>query len=278
MTRSVSDRASLVVLGVRNADRASRQRRPDFDHVRAVEVGDCEQRLAAAPQRQQQPVADDVAAEQPRIPPSRRDGLAVNDRPVRCARLASRRALQRELGLGVVGDDIEPARRAVPSPGVVDAVLDSAAPRLDQDRTGQRLSQRNEPDLGGVTARRGNHREPPAAGGAQGELVPAVGFAEHQHVVGGAGADAMPPDLEGPVQLIGHEIEQDARVGRPGDARVAPGDVVGQVVARPKVPDPEPVDLSAAAVGRPGEQVAVRAGLARSDVHVAGRRADDVLV
>ena len=88
----------------------------------------------------------------------------------------------------------------------------------------------------------------------------------------------MSPDLERPVQLVGHEIEQVSRIRRPSDARVTPLDVIGQIIAATEVPDLQPVDLRAAGVSRPGQQRAARTWLTRADVHVSGHCADDVLV
>ena len=110
----------------------------------------------------------------------------------------------------------------------------------------------------------------PAAGQPEVQLEALVGLVEHQHVVGGVGADPVPPDLARPVGLVVHGVEEPQRVGAPGSAVVAAGDLVGQVLPGAQVAEAQLEDLVAGGVDAVGEQVLVGADQGQADVEVAG--------
>ena len=93
------------------------------------------------------------------------------------------------------------------------------------------------------------------------ELEAVVEVLEDQHV----GVDGRPedvaPDLERPVGVVVHHVEEGRRVGGPGTAVVGAGHDLVEVEPGAQVAEAEGVDLVALEVDRPREPPAVRADL-----------------
>ena len=215
--------------------------------------------------------AEHVARHQPRAGGAG-DHLVPAVRPRRAARARRRAPDEPELGGPVVGDQVE--RAPVRAVGVIGPVLHPLPPLPQNDRCRAGVRGGDDERLGGVTAFGFQQDVRAAAGRPHDDVEALVLLGEHQHVLGGIGADVVPPDLVRPVGGVGHDVEHRARVRRPGQPVVGPPDPLRQpgrgrgVSAAGQVPDPQLVDLVAVEVDRVGEQGAVGADLAHAELHV----------
>src|SRR5215472_2021211 len=234
-------------------------------------VNDPQLRRRPPPLRHHQMPAEHVTGHQPGV---RRPGDYLGPPfPARGA-LGARRAQhpgghahQPELDGAVVGDQVElPAPRAV---RVIRPVLHPRPPLPHGGRGRARVRRRDEQYLGRIAAFGLDEDERPAPGGAHGDLEPLVGLLEHKRVLGGAGADVVPPHLVRAVEPVGDGVEHRPRARRPGQRVVAAFHPLRQVGPGCQVTDAQLVDLVAVEVDRVGEQQPVRADLADAERHVA---------
>ena len=153
-------------------------------------------------------------------------------------------------------------------------VVHALAARRHHAELSRRASGVQQPDLAGQHARAPDHDVALAAGQAHPDVEALVRFLEHHGVVGGGGADPVPPDPVRPPGVVHRRVEHGGAVQGPCAAGVGVRDLVRQRGPGGQVLDPQREPLVAGEVGGVGQPALVRAGPERAEAEelVAGRQ------
>ena len=208
-----------------------------------------------------------------------RDHLAPGGRRRGCSQRVVRSGQHPEvLGL-LVGQDEEPAGAARGGREVVDGVLHSLPAGQDDAGLGQRVGRGDGEPLGGVGAVQADEHEGGIPGGAGPEREAPVELLEDEHVAAGIAAQAMAPELEGPLRLVHADVEDEVGCGGPGQAVPGLGHRLGGAgdagIERPEL---QLVLLVAEVIGRIGQPVMVVAHRGTPDGEVVRALGQHVLV
>ena len=166
-----------------------------------------------------------------------------------------------EVGVRVVGvvDDEQPVC------GGLDVVLDAVAARGDHPPPPLRLVRGQQVHLGGGLRPQPEHQPAFVAGGADPHPEPLVVLLVDQHVAGGVGPDAVPPQLVGAPGVVEPGVEDEGAVAAELAAVPDAGDRVVEDLARGDVAHDEVEPLVAGGVGGEGDEAVVGADGERAD-------------